>query len=279
MAAGKLELKTRIRSIESTKKITKAMQLVAASKLKKQRTLMDDNKVYAYYMKDTMEKILSSINGKHIYTSKNEGTPYTIVITSDMGLCGGYNTNIYRLLKNIDGEFAIIGSRGNSWCKTNQKHVVQSLINMEDDTAYDQLARLINDVLNKYEQHQISEIRVLYTQFVNAVTFEPKLETLLPLQQSEKKDKAIKETIYEPSQEEMLKTLVPMYLRSVMYSYYLESKTSEQANRRMAMETATDNAEELVEVLELAFNKARQAAITQEITEIVGGVNAMEGGS
>ncbi len=279
MAAGKLELKTRIRSIESTKKITKAMQLVAASKLKKQRTLMEENKTYAFYMKDTMEKILSSVNRNHIYTTKNEGIPFTIVITSDMGLCGGYNANVYRFLKNLEGEFAIIGSRGNSWCKTNQKQVTQSLINIEDDIAYDQLARLIHDVFNRYEQHQISEIRVLYTQFVNAVTFEPRLETLLPLQTFDKKYTAIKETIYEPSQEEMLKVLVPMYLRSIMYSYYLESKTSEQASRRMAMETATDNAEELVEVLELSFNKARQAAITQEITEIVGGVNAMEGGS
>ena len=146
MAAGKLELKTRIRSIESTKKITKAMQLVAASKLKKQRTLMEENKTYAFYMKDTMEKILSSVNRNHIYTTKNEGIPFTIVITSDMGLCGGYNANVYRFLKNLEGEFAIIGSRGNSWCKTNQKQVTQSLINIEDDIAYDQLARLIHDV-------------------------------------------------------------------------------------------------------------------------------------
>lgn len=278
MAGGKLELKTRIRSIESTKKITKAMQLVAASKLKKQRSLMEENKVYAYYMKDTMEKILSSIDERHPYVSKREGTPYTIVITSDMGLCGGYNTNIYRLLSKLDGEILMIGSRGKAWCQAKQKHMIASLVNVEDD-AYDQFVSVLDDVLKRYIRHEISEIRIVYTQFVNAVTFEPRIVTLLPLEKHTTLSQEYKETIYEPTQEEMLDALIPMYLRCVVYSYYLESKTSEQASRRMAMETATENADELKDILELAFHKARQAAITQEITEIVGGVNAMEGGS
>lgn len=279
MAGGKLELKARIRSIESTKKITKAMQLVAASKLKKQRLLMEENKTYAYYMKDTMEKILSSIESTNPYVSTNKGKPYTIIITSDMGLCGGYNANIYRMISSLsEGEIALIGSRGSSWCKVKGLSIHQSIINLGDD-AYDELVHFMDDVYLRYQRQEISEIRILYTQFVNAVTFEPKLVTLLPIQKEQASSSMQVQTIFEPSKEEMLEMLVPMYLRSLLYSYYLESKTSEQASRRLAMETATDNAQELKETLELQFNKARQAAITQEITEIVGGVNAMEGGS
>ena len=279
MAGGKLELKARIRSIESTKKITKAMQLVAASKLKKQRLLMEENKTYAYYMKDTMEKILSSIESTNPYVSTNKGKPYTIIITSDMGLCGGYNANIYRMISSLsEGEIALIGSRGSSWCKVKGLSIHQSIINLGDD-AYDELVHFMDDVYLRYQRQEISEIRILYTQFVNAVTFEPKLVTLLPIQKEQVSSSMQVQTIFEPSKEEMLEMLVPMYLRSLLYSYYLESKTSEQASRRLAMETATDNAQELKETLELQFNKARQAAITQEITEIVGGVNAMEGGS
>lgn len=277
MAIGKLELKSRIRLIESTKKITKAMQLVSASKLKKQKSFMEEYKIYVYYMRGMVDKILSSMNEKHKYTTKANGVVYTIVFTSDMGLCGGYNTSIYRLLKDLEGELVVIGSRGNDWCKLHHKQVVKSYINMADDTVYNQLSRLISDILKRYDKQEISEIRILYTQFVNAVTFEPRLETILPLQTCNQIHKDCKETIYEPSQEEILEPLVLMYLRSILYNYYLESKTSEQASRRMAMETATNSAQELVEELELFFHKARQAEITQEITEIVGGV--MEGGN
>ena len=131
--------------------------------------------------------------------------------------------------------------------------------------------------MKKYRNQEIAEIHILYTRFINSVSFEPAYVTLLPIEGTvEKETDEYREVDFEPSGDQILDTIVPMYLRSLLYSYYLETKTSEQASRRMAMESATDNAEEIRATLELQFNQARQAAITQEITEIVGGVNALE---
>lgn len=286
MAAGKLAIKARIRSVESTQKITKAMQLVATSKLKKQKQYMEENREYAHYLKETVQEILSSIeNTQHPYLTTHEGKPLTIVFTSDMGLCGGYNANIFRMLQNEigdDGEFIIIGGRGAGWIRNKQFSVAETHVNFEDE-CYNDLAAIADQALEKYKNKEIAQIRILYTRFVNSVSFHPELITLLPVQKEEVKTKkevgTYAVTEFEPAGDQILNTLVPMYLRSLLYSFFLETKTSEQANRRMAMESATDNAEEIKETLELQFNQARQAAITQEITEIVGGVNAMEGAS
>lgn len=280
MAAGKLEIKARIRSVESTKKITKAMQLVATSKLKKQKKYMEENREYAYYLKETVQEILSSVeNSRHPYLQKREGKPFTIVFTSDMGLCGGYNANIFRMMMNEmdhDGQFVMIGGRGVNWVGNKPFDVVMKETDLEDE-CYSELVAIADHALELYRKEEISEIRILYTHFVNSVTFQPEVVTLLPVEKEvreEKKSNAVTE--FEPAGDKILDTLVPLYVRSLLYSYFLETKTSEQASRRMAMESATDNAEELKETLELQFNQARQAAITQEITEIVGGVNAME---
>ena len=147
-----------------------------------------------------------------------------------------------------------------------------------EDDCYSELVTIADHALDLYRKKEISEIRILYTHFVNSVSFEPQLVTLLPVEKDKEREKKTSAlTIFEPAGDQILDTLVPMYVRSLLYSYFLETKTSEQASRRMAMESATDNAEEIKETLELQFNQARQAAITQEITEIVGGVNAMEG--
>ncbi|MEG1475719.1 MAG: ATP synthase F1 subunit gamma [Longicatena sp.] len=280
MAAGKLAIKARIRSVDSTKKITKAMQLVASSKLKRQKKFMEENREYAYYLKETVQEILSTIeHSDHPYLQKNEGKSLTIVFTSDMGLCGGYNANIFRMLQNEfnnDEDIVMLGSRGCAWIHNKDFHVVDAQTDFEDD-CYSELVSIADQALAQYANHEISQIRILYTKFVNSVTFHPELVTLLPV---EKEDREViiggAQTIFEPAGDKILDTLVPMYVRSLLYSYFLETKTSEQASRRMAMESATDNAEDLKETLELQFNQARQAAITQEITEIVGGVNAME---
>lgn len=281
MAAGKLAIKARIRSVESTQKITKAMQLVASSKLKKQKQYMEENREYAYYLKETVQEILSTIeNNDHPFLTQREGKTCTIVFTSDMGLCGGYNANVYRMLEEShDDEIVMIGGRGNGWIRNKDFKVVQSLVEMEDD-CYQELSALADCILENYRNGEIASIQILYTRFVNPVTFTPEIVKLLPVQKEERvseKTGAKAITEFEPAGDKILNTLIPLYLRSLLYSYFLETKTSEQASRRMAMESATDNADELKETLELEFNQARQAAITQEITEIVGGVNAMEG--
>lgn len=279
MAQGKLAIKARIRSIDSTKKITKAMQLVAAGKLQKQKQYMEENREYAYYLKETITDILSSLEeSEHPYLAKREGKSVTIVFTSDMGLCGGYNANVLRKLeKEIgnDSDIIMLGSRGINWINHRDFQVISTVSDLEDD-CYNELATIADDLLKKYRSQEIASIHILYTRFINSVSFEPDYVTLLPIVQDVTKDVHKTEVDFEPSGDQILDTIVPMYLRSLLYSYYLETKTSEQASRRMAMESATDNAEEIRETLELQFNQARQAAITQEITEIVGGVNALE---
>lgn len=279
--AGKLAIKARIRSVDSTMKITKAMQLVATSKLKKQKAYMEENREYAYYLKEIVADILSSIDGStHPYLTKNDADKaYTIVFTSDMGLCGGYNANVYRMVQqevDKDAPVVMIGSRGNGWIHSKGYQIEDAVTDLEDDDCYADIMQIADHALELYRKKEISEIRILYTKFVNSVSFEPVLTTLLPVEKEERKQKDTVETIFEPAGDQILNDLVPLYVRSLLYSYYLETKTSEQASRRMAMESATDNADELKQTLELQFNQARQAAITQEITEIVGGVNALE---
>ena len=280
MGAGKLAIKARIRSVESTQKITKAMQLVAASKLKKQKQYMEENREYAFYLKETVQSILSTIEvHDHPYLVTHEGKTCTIVFTSDMGLCGGYNANVYRMLEECrEDDIVMIGGRGYGWIRTKSFHVIDTHLDLEDE-CYSELSEVADKVLAMYTNGEIAKIRILYTRYVNPVTFTPVLVDLLPIVKEEREEekgaKALTE--FEPQGDQILNTLIPLYLRSLIYSYFLETKTSEQASRRMAMESATDNADELKETLELEFNQARQAAITQEITEIVGGVNAMEG--
>ena len=281
MAAGKLAIKARIRSVDSTKKITKAMQLVASSKLKKQKQYMEENRDYAYYLKETVQEILSSIDhSRHPYLQKREeGKTLHIIFTSDMGLCGGYNANVFRMIQQDipkDDEIIMIGGRGASWIHNKGYDVIQEEINLEDE-CYSELVSIADTALAMYRNKEIAQIRILYTKFVNSVTFHPQLVTLLPVEKELREKQGSAVTEFEPKGDRILDTLVPMYLRSLLYSYFLETKTSEQASRRMAMESATENADEIKETLELEFNQARQAGITQEITEIVGAVNAMEG--
>lgn len=206
---------------------------------------------------------------------------FVFVITSDMGLCGAYNANLYKkLLKDFrDTDYLVmIGSHGLSWAKARGIKVWESLIDLNEDDAYEKLASETDRAIKLLEEGKIGAIKVLYTHYKNTLTFEPTMETLLPpkepeIQDDRKKMKAVTE--FEPNQEEMLDQLIPMITKSVLYSRFMESKTSEQASRRMAMESATDNAEELLNKLNLEYNRARQSAITQEITEIVGGANAL----
>ena len=278
MGASQLAIKSRIRSVDSTMKITKAMQLVAASKYTRQKERMKQNKEYATYLKEVLEQILANLTTlDNPYLTENKEAPtLTIVFTSDMGLCGAYNANVYRLIEaecTQDEQLVILGSQGAVWAKSRQRNVVDQYLQVEDDN-YTVLSQLAESVLEKYRNQEIGKIRIVYTEFINPLRFEPKIVTLLPVEKVEKKG-ASADTIFEPSEEEILNDLIPMSIKSLVYSYYLETKTSEQASRRTSMETATDNAEELKSALELAYNQARQAAITQEITEIVGGANAL----
>lgn len=277
MPANKLAIKTRIRSIDSTMKITKAMQLVAASKYQRQKERMRKNKEYATELKNILEQILSTIHSDHPYLKANDSKKECyVVFTSDMGMCGGYNMNVLKHLESVakpEDRIYMIGQRGVTWLKYHPYADSLAHVQVEDDN-YAYIAMLADEILQAYLNQEISKIHVLYTVFVNPLVFTPKAVTLLPVEPKEVENGNI-DTIFEPSDEKILNSLIPMAVKSLMYSYYLESKTSEQASRRTSMENATDNAEELKEKLELEYNQARQAAITQEISEIVGGANAL----
>lgn len=277
MSGSQLAIKNRIRSIDSTMKITKAMQLVAASKYQRQKDRMSKNKEYATHLKDVLDEILSTItNSDHPYLKNVEDNkPCTIIFTSDMGLCGSYNSNIFKLIESecsSNEQIIVLGSRGVSWFKHRDYQIIYQFVQVEDDN-YPLIASIVDSVLEKYLNHEITSIHVLYTEFKNPLTYVPKKVKLLPVEKKENKGENI-DTIFEPSSNEILNDLIPMSIKSLLYSYYLEAKTSEQASRRTSMETASDNAEELKESLSLQYNQARQAAITQEITEIVAGSSA-----
>lgn len=281
MAQSRQAIQARINSVSSTKKITKAMQLIASSKLTRQKQIMEENRSYAQGLQELFTMVLKSAESNSIYLNGTQDKPALIfVITSDMGLCGGYNANIYRtIMDQIDSKdhIVMIGSRGASWIQKREYTLKDEFIDLNEDNAYDTLSKSMQDALDLFEHKEISKIQILYTHYKNTLTFVPVLDTVLPVSKpSQEGEHGLHaDMIFEPDKESMLEMMIPMVTKSILYSRFLESKTSEQASRRMAMESATDNAEELQSELELVFNRVRQGAITQEITEIVGGANAL----
>ena len=279
MAQNRQALKSRIRSTQATMKITSAMELMSNSKLQRQRSMMEKNREYSTTLLKTLHHILSEsdqVENKYLLKNNSE-TVLTIVFSSDLGLCGGYNVNMLRyastLMKKED-PIIVIGAKGRSWLSSRGYNVVNEYID-SDAFDYVEASNMIDKALQQVLSKEIGKIQVVYTYFKNTVTFEPRLEVLFPVEKGQGKLESKQEILFEPNADEILNTLIPMALKSTLYSLWMETKTSEQASRRLAMENATDNAEELKEKLVLQFNQARQAAITQEITEIVAGADSL----
>ena len=270
-------IKRRIRSIQSTMKITNAMELVATSKLQRQKAKMLQNKEYADYLYDTIARVLAVYQDReHVYLKKrNFDRPLTIVFTGDTGLCGGYHANLFRFIEehvNKENPMIMVGQKGIAWAKRREYNLVKDYSEFDDISAAE--ANIIGrDALEMFVKNEVSSIQIVYTEFVNSVVFEPRKMELLPVEATEVK--LTKELLFEPSPKAVLDEIIPMYVKSLVYSTSLRAKTSEFASRRMAMENATDNAQELTDGLLLKYNQARQGAITQEITEIVAGANAL----
>lgn len=281
MAQSRQAIQSRIRSVESTRKITRVMQLIASTELTKQRRRMEENREYANGLEDLLAFAVRSSVNDSIYLNENKDKPnLVIVFTSDMGLCGAYNANILRMVQvHTKDELVMIGSNGCTWARSNHRMLYKGIENLNLDNAYTIVSKLLNEALKRFEAGEIGKIQVLYTHFKNVLTYVPTLETIVPVQKQDIKqvvqEGAKQITDFEPNQEEMLAQIIPMAVKSAVYARFLESKTSEQASRRMAMEAATDNADELHDELMLAYNQARQAAITNEIIDIVGGANAL----
>ena len=280
---SKQALRSRIRSVKSTRKITSAMEMIANAKLFKQRAAMEANREYAMRLRQTVNEIIArnpGIDSPYMNHSDN-GKKVTIVFCSDMGLCGAYNMNVMRHIRTTLTKEDPIILIGTSLYRM-LTHDGYTLVNTEPIASEDVTPQEIRDYIRsseeKYFTGEVSSLEIIRTRFVNTMSFKPETIRILPceLEEEENTEGTMHvETLFEPDANSILAEVMPMMIADMIYSAWMESTTSEQGSRRMAMKTATDNADELSSELLLEYNKARQAAITQEITEIVGGSDAV----
>lgn len=280
------EVEQRIKSTKSTRQITKAMQMVSASKLSRAEA---NAKKFVPYM-DKIEEVVGSIasvtqNSGHpmLVTRPVKKTGY-IVVTSDRGLVGGYNANILRKAKRaIEARHAskdeivlfVIGSKGTEFFERLGFNVQESLVGLTDHPSFEEIKDIANKAVGMFTEGNYDELYLYYNHFVSAISNEPTERKLLPLTDLEPSGVSSSYE-FEPSAEVILESLLPQYAESLIFGAVLDGKASEHASSMTAMKTATDNATDLIDDLTLVFNRARQAAITQEITEIVAGVAALE---
>ena len=277
MASSIASIKTRIKSINSTKKITGAMKSVSTVKLNRMSKQTLKNKTY----KDVLDEAASNVlNSPFDFDSKFSKTNHAtnklyIVFVSDVGLCGSFNASIINKLKNSvtknDSLFVIGTSIYESIVKEGFR-VLNDPISSDNATYYN-IVNLFNQASNKFLNEELAEVKVIYNKYINSISYKTDVYQVLPfVRNAEEKSK---EVILEPNPNEIFDSILLLFLKSEIYNLFLESKTSEQVARRFAMENATKNAEDLIDDLTLEYNKARQGSITQEITEIVAGANAI----
>ncbi len=283
--SGTRDIKRKIRSVNSTMQITKAMELVSTAKLKRARKRMDITKPYFETIQKAVLEVLGSdqtIKTDYVTDKEIVKTLY-IVITSDRGLCGGYNANVIKAaLENVvdkeNAQFLAVGRRGNEVLTRHDFMIADSFLYISEKPEHihaSQIAKIATDLYNKGE---VDAIQLVYTRFASTISQVATRLQLLPIERPEsiEEDELKEFIVYEPSPEEVLKYIIPKYIESTIYGGLIESAASEQAARRIAMESASDNAEEIIDELVLSYNQARQAAITQEISEIVGGAEALK---
>lgn len=280
------DIQDRIKSTGKTKQITKAMEMVSASKLSRAE---ENAKRYASYSNKIQEVIANiatnSTDVTHPMLERREvkKTGY-IIVTADSGLAGAYNSNVLRKLHQTVQErhtsteqytVIAIGRMGVDFCRKQKMHVADTVVGLQDQPKYAEIKEIASNAVQLYEDEEIDELVIIYNEFVSAISQVVQINTLVPISNIDSV-KATSTYEYEPDEEQILKVLLPQYAESLIYGALLQAKASEHAARMTAMKSATDNADELIDELTLSFNRARQAAITQEITEIVGGAAALE---
>lgn len=283
--ASMRDIKLRRNSIQSTQKITKAMKLVATSKLQKAKTRAAESRPFFDKMRETIGSILDKSNAvNHPYLTqrevKNRGY---IVITSNKGLAGGYNSNVVKLvMKNSepnDSKIVAVGKRGADNFRRNGYEILEQYNDIIEQPIYKDAILIGEKMLKMYTEGIIDEVYIAYTSFISALTQEAELIKVLPVDTEEFKgtgEKSSDMMTYEPSPEEVLEQVVPKYINSIIFGALRESVASEHGARMTAMDSATNNATEMIDDLSLEYNRARQASITQELSEIVGGAEALK---
>ena len=283
--ASMRDIKRRKGSIQSTQQITKAMKLVSTVKLQRAKQNAEKSQTYFHCMYNTVHSILRRTqNLEHKYLKSGEsGKKAVIVITSNRGLAGGYNSNVIKLitqgeLANEDLAIYAIGKKGKDALAKNYE-IRADYSDVIEDPVYAEAMKISKEVLSAFENGEISEIYLAYTGFKNTVVHIPTLLKLLPVEVSEEEEAAQEDDHvmmnFEPKDEEALNLLIPKYITSLIYGGMIEAIASENGARMQAMDAATSNAEEMIEDLTLLYNRARQGSITQELTEIIAGANAI----
>ncbi|WP_133649677.1 F0F1 ATP synthase subunit gamma [Paraburkholderia flava] len=295
--AGMKEIRGKIKSVQNTRKITKAMEMVAASKMRRAQERMRAARPYADKVRDIAAH-MSRANPeyRHPFMVTNEGakTAGIILVTTDKGLCGGMNTNVLRAslqkFKELEGEgktieATAIGSKGLGFLNRLRAKVVSNVVHLGDTPHLEKLIGAVKVQLDMYSEGKISAVYLAYTRFVNTMKQEPVIEQLLPLSAEQFESKAEdgkSETpstswdyIYEPDAQTVVDELLVRYVEALVYQAVAENMASEQSARMVAMKAASDNAKTVINELQLVYNKSRQAAITKELSEIVGGAAAV----
>ena len=286
--AGAKEIRTKIRSVQNTQKITRAMEMVAASKMRKAQERMRQARPYAEKMRQVIAHVgAANTEYKHPFLVTREEVKRVgfVIVSSDRGLCGGLNNNLFRtVLREFDGwrtdgvesDFCVIGNKGGVFFRRLGVNLLASTSHVGDNPTIDVLIGTVKVVLDAYVEGRIDRVFFVYNQFVNSMTQRPVVEQLLPRAPSE--DEEVKhywDYLYEPDAKDVLDQLLTRYVESLVYQGVVENIASEQAARMVAMKAASDNAGGLIDDLQLQYNKARQASITQELSEIVGGAAAL----
>jgi len=286
MAVGK-EIRTKITSIKSTQKITSAMEMVAASKMRKAQDRMEVGKPYARRIRSVVGHIANSApEYRHVYMEEREIKRVGfIIVSTDRGLCGGLNINLFKAAvramkewadQGIEIDLSLIGAKAMAFFNSYGGNVVAATRDIGEDPSLEDLIGGVKTMLDAYEDGKIDRLFLVSNEFVNTMTQTPAVEQVLPLQADESEEmKHHWDYIYEPEARDLLEGLLTRYIESQVYQAVIENAACEQAARMLAMKNATDNAGDLIDELELVYNKARQAAITQELSEIVGGAAAI----
>jgi len=286
MAAGK-EIRTQIASIKSTQKITSAMELVAASKMRKAQERMSLGRPYAERIRQVIGHLANATSEfRHQFMeARTISRVGFIVISSDRGLCGGLNTNLFKQVlreyisfneQDVEVDLCLIGAKAASFFKSVGGNVVAAQSHLGDEFNAADIIGAVKVMLDSYENGNIDRLFIVYNRFVNTMTQDPTVEQLLPLKPEEDESLTHQwDYLYEPDDATLLDGLLTRYLESQVYQAMVENNACEQAARMVAMKSATDNAGEIMDDLQLIYNKARQAAITQELSEIVGGAAAV----
>ena len=285
--AGAKEIRNKIKSIQNTQKITRAMEMVAASKMRKAQERMRAARPYAERMRHVISNLVSAHpEYKHPFLIEREIKRVGfVVVSTDRGLCGGLNSNLFRALlgevkawheKGVEMEFCTIGSKAAGFLKRIGASIVGQATQLGDTPRIEDLIGTVKVMLDGYRDGNVDRLYIAFNDFVNSMTQRPVIEQLLPREPSgDEEVKHYWDYIYEPDSKEVIDHLMLRYIESLVYQAVVENVASEMAARMVAMKAATDNANELIDELQLIYNKARQASITQELSEIVGGAAAV----